>query len=126
MGTWGPGIFDNDTAADHIYTFTNKMIETIEEVVASPITLEADEYWGNAMPGHVEMLLSLHRDFYGQLPTLTQAQHWFDTLMSSWEASIDGLGPSDSFKDARRAALAELFGRLIAACEKVEKEDAGY
>lgn len=42
---------------DHVGKFTGKMIQEIDEAVADPSELECDQYWSDAMPAHIEMLL---------------------------------------------------------------------
>ncbi len=115
MGTWDAGVFDNDCALDHVCEFTGKMIQDIDEAVADPSELECDEYWGDAMPAHVEMLLLLHRDAHGLLPPQEKAEHWRDTYMNVWDSYIDELDPDPDYKIKRRQVLTSLFDRLISA-----------
>lgn len=115
MGTWDAGIFDNDCAMDHVCAFTGKMIEEIDEAVANPSELECDEYWGDAMRAHIEMLLLLQRDAHGLLPEPEKAILWRDTYMNIWDGYIDKLQPKPDYKIKRRAILVSLFDRLISA-----------
>ena len=123
MGTWGPGLFENDCALDHVCEFTRKMIEEIDDAVADPSELECDEYWGDAMPCHVEMLLSLHRDAHGLLPDKAKAEFWRDTYLRVWDGYIDNLDPKPDYKIKRREVLVGLFDRLIAASAKLQEDE---
>ena len=98
---------------DHVCDFTSKMIQEIDDVVADPSELECDEYWGDAMPCHVEMLLSLHRDAGGLLPDTAKAKTWRDTYLNVWDGYIDQLEPGADYKTNRRSVLTDLFDRLI-------------
>ena len=120
MGTWGPGVFENDKAADHIYAFTERMIHDIEMAVSHPSQLSPGERWGEVMPCHIEMLLLLHREFHGLLPDRDRAESWRETYMKTWESDIDALQPKPAYRKKRREVLNDLFGRLI-ACTKEHK-----
>ncbi|OYP37138.1 DUF4259 domain-containing protein [Rhodopirellula sp. MGV] len=115
MGTWDAGVFDNDSALDHVCEFTSKMIQEIDDAVSDPSELECDEYWGDAMPAHIEMLLCLHRDTHGLLPKPDKAVHWRDTYLRVWDGYIDNLDPKPEYKTKRREVLVSLFDRLNAA-----------
>lgn len=34
MGSWGPGVFDNDAARDHLFEVTRELAEQIEQALA--------------------------------------------------------------------------------------------
>ncbi len=60
MGTWGKGNFDSDTTADHLSILAGRLLdETKAAMAGDPIELEADEYWGVAVPCDVEPLALL-------------------------------------------------------------------
>ena len=118
MGTWGAGNFDSDTAADHLGDVTGRLVKEIAEAMAGdPIELEADEYWGVAVPCNVELLalLAEQRWVGVTLPDEATARAWKAKLIAAWEKSIDGLGPSDAHRRDRQAVLESTFDRLIAA-----------
>lgn len=51
MGTWGTGNFDDDTAADHLSILVSRLVREVTDAMAGdPVALEADEYWGVAVP----------------------------------------------------------------------------
>lgn len=115
MGTFGPGLFDNDKALDYLDTFSSKLIHEIDVAVAHPSQLMPDEYWGNVMPCQIELLLCLHKDVHAKLPTLKQSETWRDKYMEVWRANIDSLQPKPLYKSKRREVLEDLFARLIRA-----------
>ncbi|WP_430791748.1 DUF4259 domain-containing protein [Actinoplanes sp. G11-F43] len=118
MGTWGSGNFDSDTAADHLAEVTGRLVSEVEEAMAGdPVELEADEYWGTAVPCNLELLTLLAgRDWVGvSLPEVATVEGWKATYLAAWDPSIDELGPSPEFKAERRAVLERTFDQLIEA-----------
>lgn len=118
MGTWGSGNFDSDTAADHLSDLTARLVQEVEQAMAGdPAELEADEYWGVAVPCNLELLhLLATRNWVGvTLPGAATVESWKATYLAAWDASIDGLEPVAGFKEQRRAVLERTFDRLTAA-----------
>lgn len=117
MGTWGSGNFDDDTAADHLSVLTARLVREVEEAMAGdPVELEADEYWGVAVPCNLEILHVLAgRGWVGvTLPEAATVEAWKATYLAVWEASIDGLEPSPDHRTRRRAELERTFDQLAA------------
>lgn len=118
MGTWGKGNFDSDTAADHLSDLTARLVREITEAMAGePVELEADEYWGIAVPCNVEILAMLaEQRWVGvTLPDAATAESWKAKLLAAWDGSIEALGPSDEYVRERRAVLVQTFDRLLTA-----------
>ncbi|MFJ8043384.1 DUF4259 domain-containing protein [Kitasatospora sp. NPDC096147] len=118
MGTWGSGNFESDTALDHLSIVIDRLVGEVAEAMAGdPVELEPDEYWGVAVPCHLELLHALAEGGYagGSLPEAEVVEGWKRTFMAVWEQSIDGLEPSPAFKEERRAVLHRTFDRLARA-----------
>lgn len=125
MGTWGPGNFDDDTAADHLSRLTDQLATEVAEAMAGdPVGVEPDEYWGVAVPANLELLALLARTHYVGvlLPQVATIEAWKTRFLEIWDGSIDGLEPSPAFKEARRAVLVRTFDDLV---ELRKTEDAG-
>lgn len=117
MGTWGPGNFDNDTAADHLSIITARLRDEIVEAMAEgDEALEADEYWGVAVPCNVELLaLIAEQRWVGVvLPDAATVAEWKRRYLAVWEASIDELDPTPAHRRDRHATLVATFDRLLA------------
>jgi hypothetical protein len=117
MGTWGHGNFDSDTAADHLSDSTERLVAEIRAAMDGPeVELEADEYWGVAVPCNVELLAMIaEQGWVGvMLPDEPTVLGWKQRFLAIWDASIDGLGPSAGHREARRACLVATWDRLIA------------
>ncbi|MGW2093196.1 DUF4259 domain-containing protein [Promicromonospora sukumoe] len=125
MGTWGPGNFDDDTAADHLSRLTDQLATEVAEAMAGdPVGVEPDEYWGVAVPANLELLALIARTHYVGvlLPEVATIEAWKSRFLEIWDGSIDGLEPSPAFKEARRAVLVRTFDDLV---ELRKAEDAG-
>ncbi|MFE7506442.1 DUF4259 domain-containing protein [Promicromonospora sp. NPDC057488] len=115
MGTWGPGNFDDDAAADHLSRLTDQLVTEVAEAMSGdPVGLEPDEYWGVAVPANLELLAVLARlDYVGALlPEAATIETWKRDYLAVWDSTVDGLGPSPEFRAARRAVLVRTFDDL--------------
>jgi hypothetical protein len=117
MGTWGPGNFDDDTAADHLSSITARLRDEIVKAMAEgDVELEPDEYWGVAVPCNVELLALLAEQHWVGvvLPDAATVTEWKRRYLAVWDACIDGLQPKPAYRRDRRAALVATFDRLLA------------
>lgn len=118
MGTWGPGNFDSDTAADLVSTLASKLVHDIETAMqGDPVGLEPDEWDGTTVPCNVELLtLIAKQGWVGVvLPAPEVVAGWRTTFVSVWDASVDGLKPSPEWKTQRREVLLTTFAELEAS-----------
>ena len=125
MGTWGPGNFENDYAADHLYAVCGPLLKEIEEAMKDPSSLEPDELYGPLVPANLEIIacLSEHLERYKQgdlqdflypcvLPPPETVAEWKRQYMEIWDACINGLNPDPEYKQQRREVLVSTFDRL--------------
>ena len=123
MGTWGPGNFQDDTAADHLSGITARLVKEIEAAMAGdPVAIEPDEYWGVAVPCNIELLALLREQgFVGATaPKRSILVEWKQRFLAQWDGAIDALatGPEfESYKTQRRAVLVQTFDRLIGVAD---------
>src|SRR5262245_20213748 len=59
MGTWGPGNFENDTAAEYLIDLCKPLVQQIKETVAEPELMQPDEYDSDIMLANIEILTIL-------------------------------------------------------------------
>ncbi len=123
MGTWDSGNFDNDTAADHLSAIIAELIDDIRKAIENPVELEADEYWGNAVPCNVELLALIGKQHYAgfHLPGSEEVIKWKEIFMDAWLSSIDDLEPEEGYKKERIKVLNETFDGLIALAKEYEE-----
>ena len=115
MGTWSYGNFDNDCSADFLSELTGNIVSEIREAIKEPSDLEADEYWGSAMPACIEILnlLSSQKWVGVTLPEESEAKIWKDIFLKVWGESIDALEPKEGHKEKRLSVLENTFNKLI-------------
>lgn len=124
MGTWGAGNFDNDTAAEHMANIADYLITEIETAMGDPVQLEPDEYWGNAIPCNLELLVVIGKlNAVGfTLPEAKKVASWKETFLEVWDRCIDDLEPKPQYKINRRKVLVRTFNQLIALSKKHNEE----
>ncbi len=112
MGSWGPGIFDNDAARDHLFEVTRELAEQVEQALADATALKlAGKIETNAklsetldavLP-NIEIICVLHESLGGGfLPEPESADEWrfqFEQL-------------ADTSSAERAAVICETFERL--------------
>ena len=125
MGTWGPGNFENDCAADHLYRVCGPLLKEVVEAMKDPSSLEPDELYGDLVPANLEIIacLSEHLGRYERgpiedflypcvLPPPETVAEWQRKYLAVWDACIDGLSPDPDYKRQRREVLVATFERV--------------
>lgn len=56
MGTWGPGNFENDTAAEHLIVLCKALAQQIMQTAAQPGLMQPDEPDSDIMLANIEIL----------------------------------------------------------------------
>jgi len=117
MGTWGSGNFDSDDALDYLSQITNPLVEKLLEVMESPELAEADEESDKCMVA-VEILTLLSQYHCNERLTPQVIADCRHTMLTEWDASIDGLDPDPDYKVARRQVIKESFDKLQAVVQR--------
>lgn len=111
MGTWGPGIFDNDAARDHLFEVTRQLADQIDQALTDAVSFElagkgSDAELAEAMETvlpNIEIMCVLHESLGGgYLPEPETADAW----QSQFE-QLAAEGSSD-----RREVVHSTFERL--------------
>src|SRR5438045_746484 len=110
MGTWGPGNFENDYAADLLYEVCGPLLKQVEEAMSNPSMLEPDED-ADLVLANLEIIacLSEHLGRYEHgelqdflypcvLPPPATIADWKQRFLQVWDACIDGLDPEPDYK----------------------------
>lgn len=112
MGTWGPGIFDNDAARDHLFEVTRGLADQVEHALADATSLklsgkagtdaELAETLETVLP-NLEIICVLHESLGGGfLPEPETAEEW--------QLQFEQLASDDSSE--RREMIRQTFVRL--------------
>jgi len=108
VGTFGPGIFENDAALDASADIS-KHLESIITEFLDDVQIEDTE---SAM-GYIAILISVVRDCRGVPPESDKVQTWQRAILGAYDAEIDDLDPKPGYKEARRAVLEATFDELL-------------
>ena len=121
MGSWGPGIFDNDAARDHLFEVTRELAEQIKHALADAVSLklagkgtdaELAETFESVLP-NIEIMCVLHESLGGGfLPEPESAAEW----QSQFE-QLDSGGSAD-----RREVVRSTFERLCRLAQQCWEE----
>ena len=111
MGTWGPGIFDNDAARDHLFEVTRELAEQIDQALADAVSAklagkgtdaELAETLETVLP-NIGIMCVLHESLGGGfLPEPESA--------ADWQSQFEQLEPDGSAD--RREVIRSTFDRL--------------
>lgn len=125
MGTWGPGNFENDTAAEYLINLCKGLIDQITKAVEQPELMQPDEWDSDIMLANVELLSALAESvgryetgwvgdmvFPFPYPAAEEIDRWKREYLKVWDAHIDELMPSEDYKRKRRVVIAATFDRL--------------
>jgi hypothetical protein len=125
MGTWGPGNFENDCAADQLFEVCGPLLKAVQEMINNPSAIEPDEYGGDIVPANLEIIACLS-EYLGRyergeiqdflypcvLPPPETIAEWKLKYLAVWDACIDGLDPGPEYKQKRRQVIIETFERV--------------
>jgi hypothetical protein len=133
LGTWGPGNFENDGAAEHLLEVCQPLLDQIEEAMKDPSSLEPDAYLSDIVLANLEIIacLSEHLGRYLRgpvydvlypdiLPPPDTVASWRQTYLAVWDASIDRVAPTPDHKRDRRAVIVETFDRVERLVRRAE------
>lgn len=125
MGTWGPGNFEDDTAADGLGEITDDLIAKISEQFADEdddTALEPDEWGGSMVPAWLELLTDLGSAgrVGATFPASTTIETWRDRYLRVWDEYIDELDPDEDYRVERLRVLTSTFERALALAHKRE------
>lgn len=114
MGTWSHGNFDNDAALDWLGDTTGQLIAEIQEAMASPDSMQADEWDGDIVPCRIELLCVMAENGMApRWPDLQELQQWKQIYLREWDGSIDELDPDEDYRRDRRETLVATFDRML-------------
>jgi hypothetical protein len=118
MGTWSTGNFQNDQALDYLGSVMHSLIGKLEEIIEHPIRAEADEPSNFEVMAAVEIITVLCENLNAVPPKPDLVSKCQETFLTSWEKTIDGVGPVPGFKEERRAVIAASFEKLKAIAQE--------
>jgi hypothetical protein len=86
----------NDEALDSAHELVDRMIEQVEDAVASEHGLEPDSA---RMMCNVELMWLIGQHAGLSMPEAETVEVWKDKYLAVWDAHIDGLDPEPGYKE---------------------------
>jgi hypothetical protein len=120
MGTWGPGNFENDYAADRLYEVCGPLLAEIEQAMKkAPVDLE-DDFEMVMANLEIVVCLSEHLGRYDRgeiqdflypcvLPSPETVSHWKQKFLEVWDVGVDP--DPKSFDRERRRVIVDTLER---------------
>jgi hypothetical protein len=107
MGTWGTGVYSNDTALDWL----GDLIESVSKEIRKGIE-DFDESSGEALLAAADTIRVLCENSGAAPPKATEVDGWHMSYLRCWESYITGLDPKEGFVEAQRDVINDVFSRL--------------
>jgi hypothetical protein len=113
MGTWGASTFQNDAALDFINMEIDRHVSAIEAIFSDESRFHLDEDAEGELMPRIEILLALCERCHGVLKEHVDFAVWKMRYLAMYDDEIDGMMPTDNFKQQRRLVIADTFDRLM-------------
>ena len=117
MGTWGSGIYENDSTRDYIDGIINNLCNSIEDMLRHDYTLlHAGMTQSYLFMCHIDLLEAIcsRDDLHTSLPDTYEIKRCKAKYMEVCEFTIDACEPTLYYKSERAEVLKKSFDRLIA------------
>jgi hypothetical protein len=107
MGTWGPGVFENDSAGDYTDRFPNYLVDVIQSSIYHLILNEEDYPNIEYRVINAAFLLSIFYEELGQgPPPVMVAQKWKADFLKYWDLNRQALGQAVEPQESSERKLA--------------------
>ncbi len=126
MGTWGTGIYQNDSAADYLLMTILGFIKEIDTTVNKSrmevfIETGSDSFWLETIPAKIDLLIALCKKGYLHLPETERIIGWKTKYMNGWYEIRDHEEIEPEYRAYyrnREKVLIKNFDRLIDLSQK--------
>jgi hypothetical protein len=118
MGSWGPGIFDNDGALDFIGREVSRLVAQIEAIFADDQRFHLDEEAEEILVPSVYVLALLCEQCHALLPEEVDSAEWKRRYVEMYDREMEeedpgGLAVADGWLAQRRRLIEATFDRLL-------------
>lgn len=127
MGTWGPGIYDNDSTMDYVKGIINYHVNIIRDLIRWDFTLlHPGMTQSNLFMCHIDILNAIcsREDLNYLLPPTTEIKKWKAKYMEVWNFCVDETKPEDNYKTERSEVLNTSLDNLISLAKLRDKRKA--
>lgn len=126
MGTWGSGIYENDSARDYMNGVINNLSNMVKDIMRwDSILLHLGMVHSSLVMCHIDMLIAIcgRNSLHTSLPETTIIKEWKAKYMEIWNFCIDECSPTIEYKKQRAKVLEKNFNDLIALAKRRDNDD---
>jgi hypothetical protein len=123
MGVWGDGNFDNDDAADYLEVLKQKLVATVQEILADDERVALDEDGEGMLMPSVELLCVLCERYNAAPPPEELVRQWHKKYLRVFDRQIGALSPDRDYKDSRRKTIEKTFLWLEGLAQSFYEKD---
>lgn len=124
MGTWGSGIYENDSTRDYIDGIIDNISNAVRDIVKRDYTLlHAGMPQSDLFMCYIDLLNAIcsRHDLHTSLPDAEVVRKWKAKYMEVWEFTVGECDPAEDYRKERAVVLNESFDKLIALASKKDK-----
>ena len=124
MGTWGAGIYENDSTRDYIDGIIDNISNAVRDIVKRDYTLlHAGMPQSDLFMCYIDLLNAIcsRHDLHTSLPDAEVVRKWKAKYMEVWELTVGECDPAEDYRRERAVVLNESFDNLIALASKKNK-----
>ena len=124
MGTWGSGIYENDSTRDYIDGIIDNISNAVRDIVKRDYTLlHAGMPQSDLFMCYIDLLNAIcsRHDLHTSLPDAEVVRKWKAKYMEVWEFTVGECDPAEDYRRERAVLLNESFDNLIALASKKNK-----
>lgn len=129
MGTWGPGIYENDSTRDYVDSIINNLSNVIRDIMKWDYTLlHPGMTQSNLFMCHIDLLIAIcsRDELYSSLPKTEEIKKWKAKYMEVWNFCVEECKPTDDYKAERAEVLKKSFNNLIALAKRRDENEKKY
>lgn len=121
MGTWGAGIYENDSTRNYIDGIIDNISNAVRDIVKRDYTLlHAGMPQSELFMCYIDLLSAIcsRHDLHTSLPEVKEIRKWKAKYMEIWEFTVGECNPDEDYRKERAVVLNKCFDKLIALARK--------
>lgn len=121
MGTWGAGIYENDSTRNYIDGIIDNISNAVRDIVKRDYTLlHAGMPQSELFMCYIDLLSAIcsRHDLHASLPEVKEIRKWKAKYMEVWEFTVGECNPDEDYRKERAVVLNKSFDKLIALARK--------
>ena len=124
MGTWGAGIYENDSTRDYADGIINYFVNVIRDIMKWDYKLlHPSMTQSDILMCHIDLLIAIcsKDNLYNALPDTAEIKKWKTKYLEVWEYCINDCDVENDYKTKRHSVINNRFNTLLALSKKKNK-----